>query len=177
MVNRTNNALESYNRRFNSIFRKTPLLIEFNELVKNESIHQEAILNDIRDGKRREKVRPAVWIPEIPLSYYKFKMEQQYAEDLDLSYAATDPEESSDDDIPIAKPRSKIKKVARIVHVESKRAKTVSVAKFVKMKLPTKRPAAEPPTKRPAAEPLGDVSNNVGGCPKRITKKPKKSLP
>jgi hypothetical protein len=193
MVNRTNNALESYNRRFNSIFRKTPLLIEFNELVKNESIHQEAILNDIRDGKRREKVRPAVWIPEIPLSYYEFKMEQQYAEDLDLSYAATDPEESSDDDIPIAKPRSKIKKVARIVHMESKRAKTVAKSvktkpptkrpaaeqptKSIKTKPPTKRPAAEQPTKRPAAEPLGDVSNNVGGRPKRITKKPKKSLP
>ncbi len=77
--------------------------------------------------------------------------------------------------------------------MESKRAKTV--AKSVKTKLPTKRsaaeqpmksvktkpltkrPAAEQPTKRPAAEPLGDVSNNVGGRPKRITKKPKKSLP
>ena len=140
-----------------------------------------------------EKDRPEVWIPEIPLSYYEFKREQQYAEDLDLSYATTDPEESSDDDILITKPHSKIKKVARIVHVESKRAKTV--AKSVKTKLPTKRPAAEQPTKsvktkpltkrpaaeqptkRPAAEPLGNVSNNVGGRPKRITKKPKKSLP
>ena len=135
-----------------------------------------------------------MWIPEIPLSYYKFKMEQQYAEDLDLSYAATDPEESSDDDIPIAKPRSKIKKVARIAHVERKRAKTVAKSvktkpptkrpaaeqptKSIKTKPPTKRPAAEQPTKRPAAEPaLSDVSNNVGGRPKRITKKPKKSLP
>jgi len=34
-----------------------------------------------------EKDRPEVWIPEIPLSYYEFKREQQYAEDLDLSYA------------------------------------------------------------------------------------------
>ncbi len=122
-----------------------------------------------------------MWIPEIPVSYYKFKREQQYTEDLEMSYAATDPEESLDDDISInrkiAKPRSKIKKVARIVHVESKRAKTVSVAKSVKTNPPTKRPAAEQPTKRPAAEPLSNVSNNVGGCPKHITKKPKKSLP
>ena len=190
MLNRTNNALEAYNRRFNSIFQKTPSLIEFNELVKNESLRQEDILNDIRAGRRREKDRPEVWIPKIPVSYYDFKSEQQYSEDLDLNYATTDPEESSDDDIPIAKPRSKIKKVARIVHVESKKAKTV--AKSIKTKPPTKRPttkqptnsvktkpltkrpAAEQPTKRPAAEPLGNnISNNDGGRPKRITKKPK----
>jgi len=61
--------------------------------------------------------------------------------------------------------------------VESKRAKTVSVAKSVKTKLPIKRPATEPPTKRPAAEPLREVSNNDGGRPKCITKKLKKSLP
>jgi hypothetical protein len=98
-----------------------------------------------------------------------------------MRYAATDPEESTDDDIPInrkiAKPQSKIKKVARSVHVESKMAKTVRVAKSVKTEPPMKRPAAEQPTKRPAAEPIGNVSNNVGGRPKRITKKPKKSLP
>ena len=116
-----------------------------------------------------------MWIPKIPLSYYEFKSEQQYAEDLSLSYATTDPEESSDDNIPIAKPRSKIKKVAHIVHVESKRAKTV--AKSVKTKPPTKRPAAEQPTNRPAAESLGELSNNVGGRPKLITKKHNKSLP
>ena len=84
-----------------------------------------------------------------------------------MRYATTDAEKSSDDDTPIAKPRSNIKKVNRIVRVESKRAK----------KLPTKRAAAEPPAMRPSAEPLGDVSINVGGRPKRKIKKPKKSLP
>ncbi len=73
MVNRTNNALEAYNRRFNSIFLKTPSLIEFNKLIKNETLHQEDILNNIRTGRRREKDRPEVWMPEIPLSYYEFK--------------------------------------------------------------------------------------------------------
>ncbi len=88
--------------RFNSIFLKTPSLIEFNELVKNESLCQEDILNDIRAGRRREKDHPEVWIPEIPLPYYEFKREQEYAaEDLERRYAATDPEESSDDNIPI----------------------------------------------------------------------------
>ncbi len=82
-----------------------------------------------------------------------------------------------DDNTPIAKAHSNIKKVAHTIRVESKRAKTVSGAKFVKTKLPTKRPAAEPPAMRPSAEPLGDVSNNVGGHPKRKIKKSKKSLP
>ena len=157
MVNRTNNAIEVYNRRFNSIFLKTPLLIEFNELVNNESLRQKDILNDIHAGRRCEKDCPEVWIPEIPLSYYQFKRKQEYAaEHLEREYATTDPEESSDDNIPInrkiAKPCSNIKKVARIIHMESKRAKKVSVAKSVKKKQKTKRPAAEPPTKRPAAQ-------------------------
>ena len=85
-------------------------------------------------------------------------------------YAATQDLLDSDDDIPInkkiAKLRSNIKKATKV------------------MKPPTKRPAAEPPTKRPepptkrhAAEPLGEISDNVGGRPKRKTKRPKKSLP
>ena len=76
--------------------------------------------------------------------------------------------------------------------MESKRAKTVAKSvktkppakrpateqptKSVKTKPSTKRPAAEQPTKRPAAEPLGNLSNNIGGRPKRITKKPKEDL-
>ncbi len=137
MVNRTNNVLERYNRRFNSIFLKTPLLIEFNELVKNETLRQENILNYIRAGRRCEKDRPEVWMPEIPLSYYKFKREQEYdGEDLEMRYATTNPEELSDDDTPIAKPRSNIKKVARIVRMESKRAKMVSGEKSVKRRHP-----------------------------------------
>ena len=78
-------------------------------------------------------------------------------------YAATQDLLDSDDDIPInkkiAKLRSNIKKATKV------------------MKPPTKRPAAEPPTKRHAAEPLGEISDNVGGRPKRKTKRPKKSLP
>ncbi len=81
MVNRTNNALECYNRRFNSIFLKTPSLIEFNELVKNESLQQEEILNDIRSGRRRDKDHQEMWIPDIPLSYYNFKSDQEDGED------------------------------------------------------------------------------------------------
>ena len=149
MVNRTNNGLESYNRRFNSIFPKTPSLLEFNASVKNESIRQEAILNDIRDGKRHEKVRPAVWIPDIPVCYNKFKTEQKVAEDLGWNVATDLGADLSDtdDDIPT---KSNIKKATK---------------------------AMKPPTKRPAAEPLSEISDNVSGHPKRKTKRPKKSLP
>ncbi len=118
-----------------------------------------------------------MWIPDIPLSYYKFKREQEDGEDLERKYAATNPGDHSSDSsdleavIPmnrkIAKARSNILKKACIIHVEKKQVKKASVAKptTIKMKL----------TKRPA-EPLGDVSENVGR-PKRRTKKPKKSLP
>ena len=36
-ANRTNNALERYNRQFNSLFPKKPSLIEFVQVVENES--------------------------------------------------------------------------------------------------------------------------------------------
>ncbi len=78
MVNRTNNTLETYNHRFNLIFLKTPSLIEFNKLVKNETLRQEDILNDIRAGRRCENDRPEVWMPEIPFSYYEFKRGRIY---------------------------------------------------------------------------------------------------
>ena len=54
-------------------------------------------------------------MPEIPLSYYEFKREQEFDEDLEMKYATTDPEESLDDGTPIAKPYSNIKKIAHII--------------------------------------------------------------
>ena len=92
----------------------------------------------------------------------------------------------SDDDIPInkkiAKLRSNIKKATKAMKPPTKRPAAEPPTK--RPELPMKRPAAEPPTKRPepptkrhAAEPLGEISDNVGGRPKRKTKRPKKSLP
>jgi hypothetical protein len=40
MVNFTNNALESYNKRFNSLFPKKPTLMEFVQIVEQESRFQ-----------------------------------------------------------------------------------------------------------------------------------------
>jgi hypothetical protein len=39
-VNRINNALESCNRRFNSLFKEQPMLLEFVHVVEHESCHQ-----------------------------------------------------------------------------------------------------------------------------------------
>ncbi len=69
----------------------------------------------------------------------------------------------------VVKPHSNILKKARIVHVEKKQAKKASVAKPTTIK-------TKPKKVQETAEPLGDVSENVG-CPKRKTKKPRKSLP
>jgi hypothetical protein len=177
MMNRTNNALESYNCRFNTIFLKMPSLIEFNELVKKESLRQEDILNDIHSGRRCEKDNQEVWIPDIPLSYYEFKIKSNQEDGEDPfpgGHATTNPEDLSDSDAPIinrkvAKLHSNIFKKARIVHMEKKQAKKASTAKPATIKTkPTKR--------QETAEPLGNVSENIKR-PKRKIKKPRKSLP
>ena len=62
-VNRTNNALERYNRRMGKKFLKKPSLIEF--VVEEESRFQAEKLQDIRIGRCREAIRPTVWVAKI----------------------------------------------------------------------------------------------------------------
>ena len=73
MVNRTNNSLECYNRRFNSLFPKTPSIIEFVQVIEKESRYQAEKLDNIRSGKRAEVERGQLWIPEIPKAYYNLQ--------------------------------------------------------------------------------------------------------
>jgi hypothetical protein len=72
-VNRTNNALERYNRTFNNLFLKKPTLLEFVRVVEQESRRQAHKLQDIRMGRSIEIERNSVWIPDIPLNYNQFK--------------------------------------------------------------------------------------------------------
>ncbi len=72
-INRTNNALESYNKRFNSLFSKQPNIIDFNQIVMEKSIRQAETLQNIRYGKKLEKVRQKVYVPDIPEEYQSFK--------------------------------------------------------------------------------------------------------
>jgi hypothetical protein len=78
IVNRTNNALESYNRRFNALFLKEPKLIEFAMIIEKESREQAQIRQDIVTGRKQEPERKDIWIPTIPESYIQFKEEYYY---------------------------------------------------------------------------------------------------
>ena len=71
---RTNNGLESYNRRVNQIFRSgRPTLIAFVQEMEKESRYQAQLLNDIRQGKVKEPTRNYVQtIPAIPAEYDSF---------------------------------------------------------------------------------------------------------
>ena len=83
IVNRTNNALESYNRRFNALFLKQPTLIEFAMIIEKESREQAQIRQDIVTGRKQEPNRKDIWIPTIPESYFQFKEEYYYLGKID----------------------------------------------------------------------------------------------
>jgi hypothetical protein len=72
MVNRTNNVLECYNKRFNGLFDKQPTIIEFVQIVEGNTIPGTTI-QDIRAGKHREVQCENGWVPDISLAYYHFK--------------------------------------------------------------------------------------------------------
>jgi hypothetical protein len=74
MMNRTTNALESYNHPFNNLFFKIPMLIEFVQLVEQETRDKAEKLDLIQSGKCHELVRDKIWVPGIPLEYHDFKV-------------------------------------------------------------------------------------------------------
>ncbi len=76
LLNRTNNAMESYNRAFNSNFDKKPSLIEFVEKTEQESRAVEDRLDGIRKHKEKRPDYRAPTIPEIPNAYTAFKAEK-----------------------------------------------------------------------------------------------------
>ncbi len=73
VVNRTNNGLERYNRHFNGLFIKKPLLLEFVQIVEEESRAQDQKLSNIKYGKKRELEREEQTIPDIPPGYFTYK--------------------------------------------------------------------------------------------------------
>ena len=73
VMNRTNNGLERYNRRFNGLFDKQPSLMEFVEIVEKESRMMAQRLEDIRKGREGRPSYKGVTIPEIPEGYDTFK--------------------------------------------------------------------------------------------------------
>ena len=74
IMNRRNNGLERYNRRFNDLFSGgKPSLMEFVEIVEKESRHQADRLNCIRNGHEDSPIYSDVTIPNIPKAYRTFK--------------------------------------------------------------------------------------------------------
>ena len=67
-VNRTNNALENYNQRFQELFKcggKVKLL-EFVKITEHKSRQQVQYLDDIRNGRRKQPTRDNNCIPNVP---------------------------------------------------------------------------------------------------------------
>ena len=79
-INRTNNGLESYNRRFNDLFEsgKKPTLLTFVNKVEEESQNQAQRIHDIRENRRREVDRDLPTIPQVPIAYYRFRDNVQH---------------------------------------------------------------------------------------------------
>ena len=67
--NRTNNAVECYNRRFNDLFPAKPSLLTFVKVLETESRAQATRLDEIRSGKRRPNVHKDLTIPKEHAGY------------------------------------------------------------------------------------------------------------
>ena len=75
-VNRTNNALESYNRRYQNLFptsSRKVRLAEWVEITEQESRYQAEMLEDIRRGRQNQPKRKSKTINEVPKEYLIFK--------------------------------------------------------------------------------------------------------
>ena len=79
LVNRTNNGLERYNRKFNGLFPKKPSLIEFVRRLEEESRAQASRRDQICSGKEVEVERPKPTIPKIPQAYRQYKSNAEKA--------------------------------------------------------------------------------------------------
>lgn len=74
--NRTNNGLESYNRRINKIFSSgVPSLIEFVVKIEKESRYQSSRLDEIRNFNEDAPALLPVTIPVISSEYLQFLSE------------------------------------------------------------------------------------------------------
>ena len=78
IANCTHNALESYKRRFNALFCKTPPPIEFAMIIESESRQKAVTRQDIITRKKREPYQNEMWFPVIPECYYQFKENEMF---------------------------------------------------------------------------------------------------
>ncbi len=72
MVNRTNNTLDCYNKRFNGLLDKQPTLLEFVQIIEKETQFQAEKFKIFGQESKRRASWECVG-PEISLAYYTFK--------------------------------------------------------------------------------------------------------
>ena len=73
LQNRTNNALECYNRYLKTLFKGShPSLLVFIKTIEKEARHQVQKVEDIKYGKAEAPVRSSANIKTIPEEYYSF---------------------------------------------------------------------------------------------------------
>ena len=77
MINRTNNALERYNRCFNGLFPSKPCLLVFVQILEKETCYQEDRLEEIRKWKARPKEHLEPTIPKVNPEYARFKANEE----------------------------------------------------------------------------------------------------
>ncbi len=85
MINRTNNALELYNRRINALFLSKPSLLVFVQVLQEGARDQEARLQEIQTWQAHPADHLKVTIPEVDPAYPRFKAD----EDATAAAAAT----------------------------------------------------------------------------------------
>lgn len=73
-LQRSNNALESYNHRLNAFVFPSPHppVPEFVDGLKGEMLHFEKLIDDTQSGKARQPVRPPFAPRCIPEEYERF---------------------------------------------------------------------------------------------------------
>jgi hypothetical protein len=71
--NRTNNAIESYNRRFNGLFEGKPNLLTFVQILEEESRFQARQIDDVRMNRSRSNGHLDVTIPPVRPDYAIYK--------------------------------------------------------------------------------------------------------
>jgi hypothetical protein len=73
--NRTNNAIECYNRRFNDLFPTRPSLLLFVQVVEAKSQNQATKRDKIWTGKALPAMHLEVSIPQVNAGYPPFKVQ------------------------------------------------------------------------------------------------------
>jgi hypothetical protein len=73
LVNRTNNALERYNRELNKAFPTAhPSMMDFVSVIRSESLRTLEQYENVKSGRQKKPVHAPVTLWTIPAAYHTF---------------------------------------------------------------------------------------------------------